>query len=108
MNDRRTVIGERVLKRIDGGSDVTVKLFLPVPDHPGGFRCHYQICGIGEDKVRYAGGVDAIQAIQIAMQLIGADLYIRHKDVKLVFGDVIDDGNPEIYGDPYDLGFPRP
>jgi len=39
--------------------------------------CPYQILGTGDEKVRYAGGVDAVQALQLAMEKIGAELYFK-------------------------------
>ena|SRR5579859_2027543 len=93
MNER-VLIGERILRREDGGPGVTVKVFVPVKDDGGGFRCYYQICGMVSEAVRFGAGVDAIQAIQIALKNIGADLYLRHKDVKLIFGDVDGPGFP--------------
>jgi hypothetical protein len=39
--------------------------------------CPYQILGIGDEKVRAAGGVDAFQALQLAMEMIGAELYFK-------------------------------
>ena len=93
MNDR-VLIGVRTLRRTDGGANVTVKLYAPEKDEAGGFRSYYQICGIGNEALRYGGGLDAIQSIQIAFEKIGADLYLRHKDVELVFGDVNDPGFP--------------
>ena len=96
VNNDRVLIGERVLRREDGGPEVTVKVFLPVKDKDNdeAFRCYYQICGIGNEGLRFGTGIDAIQAIQIALKNIGADLYLRHKDVRLIFGDVNDPGFP--------------
>jgi hypothetical protein len=36
--------------------------------------CPYQITGAGDQRVRYAAGVDAFQAIELALKMIGADL----------------------------------
>jgi len=38
------------------------------------FYTPYQFRGIGKENVRYATGVDTVQAIQLAMVMIGADL----------------------------------
>jgi len=39
------------------------------------FSCGYQILGLGTEAVRTAVGVDAVQALFLAMTKIGADLY---------------------------------
>jgi hypothetical protein len=91
----RLLIGERTLQRTDVDSTVTVKVFSPERDELGGFRCYYQICGIGNEALRFAGGIDALQSIQIAFEKIGADLYLRHRGIEFRFGDIDDPGFPE-------------
>jgi hypothetical protein len=44
------------------------------PDFPD-YYCPFQIMRTGSEKIRYAAGVDAIQALQLAMVMIGAILY---------------------------------
>ena len=95
MNKDMVLIGERVLQRPDGGQDVTVKMFMPETDEHGGFRCHYQICGIGNEALRFGSGLDGIHAIQMTLMKIGVDLFVRHKNVKLVFSDIDDPGFPQ-------------
>lgn len=71
------VIAERVLELRDGG-EVRVRIGKPkpFPDDPNlNFYCPYQIVWVRSDGVRYAGGVDAIQAFSLALRMIGADLY---------------------------------
>ena len=57
-------------------SKVTVLIGKP-EKFPGedDYYCPYQIVGLGSGRVRRAPGVDAIQALQGALQMIGADLY---------------------------------
>jgi hypothetical protein len=61
------------------GREVLVKLGRPRPavDAPesGEYFCPFQITGIGDERVRYAAGVDAFQAIELTLKLIGA--YLR-------------------------------
>lgn len=96
------VIAERCLSMTtrDGRlKTVTVKLGKPVQFDDGtGYYAPFQITGIGSEKIKYAGGVDAIQAVQLAMKMIGANLYAL-RDVESV----------ELEweaGDKGDLGFP--
>jgi hypothetical protein len=95
MTNDRILLGERVLKRQDGGADVVVRIYVPMKDEYGAFICQYQICGIGSEAVRIGGGIDGIQAVQVALLKIGADLHLRHRGIRLTFGDLSDSGFPE-------------
>lgn len=35
------------------------------------YYCPFQLIGVGDERVRYAAGVDAFQAIELALGLIG-------------------------------------
>jgi len=39
------------------------------------YYCLFQVVGIGDEEVRHATGIDAVQAMQLAMKMIGAYLY---------------------------------
>jgi hypothetical protein len=63
--------------------------------------CPHQILGVGDERVRSATGVDAFQALQLAMEMIGSELYFslnRKFDGKLRWEG----------GKAGDLGFPVP
>ncbi|WP_020177870.1 hypothetical protein [Methylopila sp. M107] len=93
-----TVIAERVLRIVndDGERDVVIRLFRPEEDD-GFWRCAYEIGWPEGARVFYGGGQDAFQAIQLAMQMIGAELYTseHHKAATLVL-----DANGAGYGFP--------
>lgn len=82
-----------------GGKKVTVVIGKPerFPDAED-YYCPYQIVGIGSERVRYAGGVDAVQALQLALKMIGADLYTspeaETKQLSWTGGDLGDLGFP--------------
>jgi hypothetical protein len=61
---------------LEGGGHVTVLIGKPekFPDSED-YYCPYQIVGIKRSSIRYAGGVDAVQALDLALKMIGADLY---------------------------------
>jgi hypothetical protein len=40
----------------------------------GDMSCHFQIVGLGSEHVRYAVGIDGLQAIISALQMVRADL----------------------------------
>jgi hypothetical protein len=64
------------------------------------FFTPYQVRGIGDEKIRYAGGTDAVQSLQLSMTMIGADLK-AYNEILL--------GNMRWEGDEIgDLGFPIP
>ena len=70
------IIATRELDIADSGAKVTVGIGTPknFPDSSD-YYCPYEIRGLGNDKVRYAGGIDAIQALLLALQRVGAELY---------------------------------
>lgn len=75
LTDVGTVIATRELS-LSAGKPVTVLIGKPekFPDSDD-YYCPYQILGFGNQRVRYAGGSDAVQALELALKKIGADLY---------------------------------
>ena len=60
-----------------------VKVVIGKPEpFPGseGFYCPFQICGIGPEEIKYSAGVDAVQALQLVMSMIGSTLAFRAKE----------------------------
>jgi hypothetical protein len=83
---------------VSGDRTVMVKLGMPLPFPEGaGYYAPFQVTGVGSEKVRYAGGIDAIQSIQLAMKMVGAYLGALTPEG----GDLCWEG-----GDKGDLGFP--
>lgn len=102
IDDLGDVIAERRLsmKTRDGQvTAITVKLGKPVEFPEGsGYYAPFQITGTGSEKIRYAGGVDAIQALQLAMKMLGATLKALQDQQAVELSWEA--------GDPGDLGFP--
>jgi hypothetical protein len=76
--DLGPIIAERRL-RVTGRPELDVRVRLgtprPLTDAPyGDYYCPYQIVGVGNEKVRYAGGVDAIQALELALHILPTEL----------------------------------
>ena len=71
-----TVIASRELVLADGGR-VTVQIGAPFPppDYEGEYWCPYKISGLVSVRLRRVVGIDAIQALMLALQAIGTDLY---------------------------------
>jgi hypothetical protein len=72
------VIAERRL-RVIGRPELEVRVRIgtprPFPDDPNtNYYCPYQIHGVGSGKVRYAGGVDALQALELAIHILPTEL----------------------------------
>lgn len=69
------IVANRELALADG-KKVTVTIGKPekFPDSED-YYCSYQIIGMGNERVRYAGGIDSIQALLLALNMVGADLY---------------------------------
>jgi len=104
IKDLGDVMAVRELSLSEGGTDhrvVLVKLGMPrqLPDSTCYF-VPFQITGVGSEKIRYEAGVDAFQAIQLAMQTLGVYLNKINQDVS---GGLTWEG-----GDVGDLGFPSP
>lgn len=64
------------MRKLTAGNDVvTVTIGKPALFEDGDdYYCPYAIEFLGKRKVSYAGGIDGIQAIQLAMNKIGVDL----------------------------------
>ncbi len=81
-----TVIAERTLflKHKTEATPVVVRVFRPEFDEPG-WRCRYQIDWPHGVKEMQSGGFDAMQALTIALQMIGAEIYASpyHQSGKL-------------------------
>jgi hypothetical protein len=72
-----TLLAERVLDLDTGGGRRQVQVLIgvprPLPDSTDVY-CPYQIVGLLGGAVRYTEGVDAAQAIYLAMEAIGTAL----------------------------------
>lgn len=65
----------RVLERPDLEVCVRLGAPRPFPDDPlSNYYCPYQVIGVGDAKVRYAGGVDSLQALELALHLLPTEL----------------------------------
>lgn len=71
------LIGQRILKlqRKDRIIDIPVIVFLPEQASDGTWFCGYEIGWPEGKQTSRAGGVDALQAVLLAFQMIGADIY---------------------------------
>lgn len=70
-------IGESIAERtlVMGTDEVVVTIGKPQPFDDGeDYFCPYSIAHAGQKKVSYAGGMDAVQALQLTMKKIGTDL----------------------------------
>lgn len=102
MEELGEVMAVRELSLSEGGADpktVLVRLGRPrrFPDSTD-YYAPFQITGAGSEKVICIGGVDAIQAIQLAMQTIGVYLNKLNHEAG--------GGLKWEAGDPGDFGFP--
>ena len=72
-----TVIATRELdlKDADGDRPVIVRIGMPQPtDDEHDYYCPFEIDGLGDRTVRRAIGIDAVQALQLAIMMIGSIL----------------------------------
>ena len=78
------IIAERKLSVVGNPAiEVSVRMGKPqqLPDAVYGDQfCPVQIIGVGREQVKYAAGVDGFQAIELAMRLIGSELWLIKRD----------------------------
>lgn len=100
LSERAPAIARRTLRlNCDGGErSVVVTIFMPEP-HGDDYICRFLIDGINCTSVPGAKGVDPIQAIILALTIIGAALYTSAEYTN---------GRLRWLDDSDDLGFPRP
>ena len=72
----RMIIATRILKlhRDKGDADVPVRIFSP-EESGNSWGCRYEIDWPERQKTGTAYGADAIQALELALRMIGTDLY---------------------------------
>ena len=63
----------------------------------GDMFCPFQILGIGDDRIHYSAGVDAVQALQLVMKKVTIELGVLKRDHGYEFR----------WLDDTDLGFPN-
>lgn len=79
INKIETIIATRELAL---GDDKKVVIIIGKPEKFPDYEdyyCPYQIVGIGNENIRYAGGIDGVQALLLALNMIGADLYTSNE-----------------------------
>jgi hypothetical protein len=70
------VIATRSIALLGDTQAVTVTIGTPQAFSDGkDYYCPYQIIGIGDERIRYASGVDTIQALFLALKKIGSVLH---------------------------------
>jgi hypothetical protein len=69
-----------------GNRAIAIRVFAPEADGTA-WSCRYEIDWPEGTKATAAFGIDSVQSLQIALQMIGADLYTSayHKSGKLAF-----------------------
>jgi Domain of unknown function (DUF6968) len=84
------LIATRVLTVRDGETETKVPVRLFAPVHEGrSWGCRYEIDWPDRRKTVTARGVDSVQALWIALQMVGAELYTSayHEAGTLVFDE---------------------
>src|SRR3954469_14553397 len=87
------VIAERLLQSPKLNQVVKVRIGSPQRTTNQDFITPYQIIGAGDERVRYAAGVDAVQSLQLVFPMIGADIHLGLKE-QLRWADRDDSGFP--------------
>jgi hypothetical protein len=102
LDDLGEVVATRTLSVIDGENRKEVKVLLGKPRKSSDgddYACPVQIRGLGNEKIRSVVGVDAFQAIQLAMKYIAVELHAHAQTGEHIQWEGSNEG---------DLGFPAP
>lgn len=59
---------------LEGGGAVTLKIGQPQELEEHHWCCPWQLVGTGNEAIHAAHGIDAVQALQLTFQMIGADI----------------------------------
>lgn len=72
LTDIGEVIAERKLRLVDAPSrNISILIGKPQPFEDGsGYYCPYSIAGIDDAKVKWVGGIDAVQALEEALSTV--------------------------------------
>jgi hypothetical protein len=67
-------------------ADVKITIFAPVPADPD-WICRFEIGWSSQPQQKHAVGIDPVQALLFAMQMIGAELYAsdQHESGRLIW-----------------------
>jgi hypothetical protein len=81
------LIASRVLTLLDRSDQIhiPIRIFAPKKSQNGSWFCRYEIDWPGEQHKMEIGGFDSAQALVLALQAIGAEIYSSsyHKSGKL-------------------------
>ncbi len=64
-----------LLTKLGPPEEVIVRLGIPQESEDGAFFCPFEIVGFGAMRIRCAWGVDAFQALQLTLKMIGVNLH---------------------------------
>jgi len=84
------MIATRLLRLRDGETEIQIPIRIFAPEGGGReWSCQYEIDWPEGTQVMQAFGVDSIQAILLAFQMIGADIYTSsyHQSGRLMFDE---------------------
>ncbi len=83
------LIASRTLMLRNGNDEIQIpiRIFAPEKAVNGSWFCRYEIDWPGENHRMDVGGVDSVQALVLALQVIGAEIYSSnyHKSGTLYF-----------------------
>jgi hypothetical protein len=81
----REPIAERVFIRHGSGRSVHLLIGKPVPHPEADWICPWQIKGIGDEEVVEASGIDAVQALSVALAMATVRLEAIQLTERLTF-----------------------
>jgi len=73
------IIASRTFTVVGGNEQLVVEIGKPQPFPDSGYYCAIRISGVGMDRVKQVGGLDAAQALQVALHMLKVDLTAINK-----------------------------
>jgi len=73
----QAMLGEIIAKRIFNINDIKIQLLIGLPQNfpdSADYYCPYQLKGIGSEEIKFAGGTDSLQALQLCLKMISSEL----------------------------------
>lgn len=100
------LVAERLLTRNDGRS-VAVRIGKPRKVAPDEWECPYHVSGLGMRRVAVARGIDAVQALILAIESTRIFLEQRIDRLSWPFGEAGDLGFPRLVPSALGISFAR-
>ncbi|WP_336486451.1 DUF6968 family protein [Methylobacterium nigriterrae] len=71
------IIAERIIYFLESNAKKAISIKISIPESDGSsWVCHYEIDWPDHPRKSFAAGIDSVQALHLALQKIGIDIYM--------------------------------